>query len=106
MLQKIRALLAVHGRLSVPVDTFATDQNLRVAGLTSFAAVQLMLALEEAFDVEFPEDMMNRQTFASIDAIAISLDVLARARIASAARTPASSVHDTIEVAPSRHNRP
>ena len=28
-----------------------------------------LLGLEEAFDVEFPERMLNRKSFASIDAI-------------------------------------
>jgi acyl carrier protein len=70
MLQTIRSLISDHGRLPVPVDTIANDQDLYAAGLTSFAAVQLMLALEDAFDVEFPEAMLNRRSFASIDAIA------------------------------------
>lgn len=70
MLQTIRTLIADHGRLPVAVDTLSSDQDLYSAGLTSFAAVQLMLALEDRFDVEFPEQMLNRRSFASIDAIA------------------------------------
>ena len=37
--------------------------DLYAAGLRSFASVQLMLALEEAFEVEFPESLLNRQSF-------------------------------------------
>lgn len=70
MLQTIRTLIADHGRLPVAVESLANDQDLYSAGLTSFAAVQLMLALEDRFDVEFPEQMLNRRSFASIDAIA------------------------------------
>ena len=70
MLQTIRALIADHGRLPVGVDALSNDQDLYSAGLTSFAAVQLMLALEDRFDVEFPEQMLNRRSFASIEAIA------------------------------------
>ncbi len=70
MLQTIRSLIADHGRLPVGVETLSNDQDLYSAGLTSFAAVQLMLALEDRFDVEFPEQMLNRRSFASIDAIA------------------------------------
>ena len=79
MLQTIRTLIAEHGRLPVSVETLANDQDLYAAGLTSFAAVQLMLALEDAFDIEFPETMLNRRSFASIDAIAGCLAQLARA---------------------------
>jgi acyl carrier protein len=32
-----------------------------------------MLALEEAFDVEFPPEMLRRQSFSSIDAISACL---------------------------------
>ncbi len=66
----IRKLIEQHGRLPVAIATLSDDQDLYATGLTSFAAVQLMLGLEEAFDVEFPERMLNRKSFASIDAIA------------------------------------
>ena len=79
MFQDIRKLIADHGRLPVAVETLADDQDLYAAGLTSFAAVQLMLALEDRFDVEFPEHMLNRRSFASVDAIAGCLRELAPA---------------------------
>ena len=70
MLDAIRLLIAQNGRLPVAIDALADGQDLYGAGLTSFAAVQLMLAIEDRFDVEFPETMLNRRSFASIDAIA------------------------------------
>lgn len=70
MKSDIYRLLAEHGRLPTAADAIAPDQDLYAAGLTSFAAVQLMLGLEDAFDVEFPERMLNRRSFASVDAIA------------------------------------
>ena len=47
------------------------DENtdLYGVGMKSFASVQLMLALEEAFDIEFPDGMMKRNTFRSPAAI-------------------------------------
>lgn len=70
MIDTIRELIAEHGRLPIAIGTVANDQDLYAAGLTSFAAVQLMLAIEDRFDVEFPESMLNRRSFSSIDAIA------------------------------------
>ena len=70
MLEIIRTLVAQNGRLPVSITSLRDDQDLYAAGLTSFAAVQLMLAIEDSFDVEFPETMLNRRSFASIDAIA------------------------------------
>lgn len=65
----IRTVLAKHGRLPGDIADVSYAADLYAAGLKSFASVQVMLALEEAFDIEFPERMLNRNTFASIEAI-------------------------------------
>ena len=83
MIKTIRDLISQHGRLPVDVASIGDDQDLYAAGLTSFSAVQLMLGLEEAFDVEFPERMLNRKTFASIAAIAAAIDEIAPGRAAA-----------------------
>lgn len=69
MNQSIRDLISRHGGLPVAIADVADDGDLYAAGLTSFASVQLMLALEEAFDMEFPDHLLNRKSFASIEAI-------------------------------------
>lgn len=73
MKDKIRAILAKEGKLGVDVATLKDDDDLYAAGLTSFASVQLMLALEDGFDVEFSEKMLGRRTFQSIAAIAAAI---------------------------------
>ena len=78
----IRNILSAHGRLPVDVATLADDQDLYAAGLTSFSAVQVMLGLEEAFDVEFPERMLNRKTFSSVAAIAACIGEIAPSKAA------------------------
>lgn len=65
----IREILSKFGQLPAPVDTIADDADLYAAGLSSFASVQLMLGVEDAFDIEFPDSMLNRKSFASINAI-------------------------------------
>ncbi|PWB89613.1 acyl carrier protein [Methylocystis sp. MitZ-2018] len=66
MIDTIRRLLQEHGRLHTPVEHLSDSDDLYSAGLTPFAAIRTMLALEEAFDVEFPVSMLRRQSFASI----------------------------------------
>ncbi len=78
-MDRIRAVLDQFGKLKVAASSLAPDADLYDAGLTSFASVQLMLALEEAFDVEFPESMLNRKTFSSIAAIERAITQIARA---------------------------
>ena len=72
----IRAILREHGRLAVDVASLTDDSNLYEAGLSSHASVNLMLALEERFDIEFPERMLRRGAFASIAAIRAGLEEL------------------------------
>lgn len=66
----IRAILARHGRLSADVGNLRDDSDLYEAGLTSLATVNVMLALEGHFDIEFPDSLLGRKTFASLGAIA------------------------------------
>lgn len=66
---KIRKVLAERGRLPVNVDSLSDDDDLYAAGLTSHASVNLMLALEDEFDVEFPDAMLRKSTFASVRSI-------------------------------------
>lgn len=66
----IRELLKKHGGLQVDIGALDGGADLYAAGLSSFASVQLMLAIEEHFDIEFPDSALNRKSFQSIDAIA------------------------------------
>ena len=66
---KVRDILTQYGRLSTPVDQLQNTSDLYNAGLTSLATVSLMLALEEQFNIEFPDNMLSRRTFASIETI-------------------------------------
>jgi acyl carrier protein len=71
--QEIRRVLAEHARLPVEVASLGDQADLFQAGMTSHASVNVMLALEEAFDVEFPENMLRKATFESVAAIRSAL---------------------------------
>jgi acyl carrier protein len=79
--ERIKAVLAEHGRLVADVDHLPADADLYQAGLTSHASVNVMLALEDAFDVEFPDRLLRKSTFESIAAIQAALDELVRAGV-------------------------
>jgi acyl carrier protein len=76
MNDEIRSILKEHGRLAVDIATLADDADLYQAGMTSHASVNVMLALEGAFDVEFPDRMLRRGVFESIAAIRAAIDEL------------------------------
>ncbi|MBS0205810.1 MAG: acyl carrier protein [Planctomycetes bacterium] len=73
----VREVLAQHGRLTVDIQTLDEDFDLYGAGLTSLATVGIMLALEDRFEIEFPESMLSRSTFRSVSAIAEAVARLA-----------------------------
>lgn len=74
--EQIRTLIAEHARLLVDVNTLSDDDDLYAAGLTSLSTVNLMLALEEHFDVEFLDRMLGRKTFGSIRALSEAITEL------------------------------
>lgn len=76
MIEQIRSLLSQRSILPCDVASLSDDANLYDAGLSSFGSVQMMLAIEEAFDIEFPEAMLTRRTFSSIAAIAAAVSEL------------------------------
>ncbi|MFZ6815965.1 acyl carrier protein [Undibacterium sp. Rencai35W] len=74
--EKIRQVLKDHARLAVDVATLADETDLYEAGMTSHASVNVMLALEDAFDLEFPDRMLKRSVFESIAAMHAAIQEL------------------------------
>ena len=74
MTSEIREILKDHARLPVDVDDLPVDSDLYQCGMTSHASINVMLALENAFDVEFPDHLLKRSVFASIASIEAALD--------------------------------
>ena len=46
--------------------------------MTSHASVDVMLALEDAFDIEFPDEVLKKSTFASVHNIAQVVESLVK----------------------------
>ena len=70
MMENIRDIVAQYGGVSIDVASLDEAADLYAAGMTSVASVNLMLGLEEAFSIEFPDVMLTRKTFGSLAAIA------------------------------------
>ncbi len=72
----IRRVLTEHARLPGDIDSIGDDQDLFAAGMSSHASVNVMLALEDQFDVEFPDRMLTRGVFESIAGISSAISEL------------------------------
>ncbi len=76
MTDKIRQAISDHARLPIDIHTLEDHDDLYQAGMTSHASVNVMLALEDAFDIEFPDRMLKRTVFESIASIRAALGEL------------------------------
>ncbi len=74
--ERVRRVLWSHGRLSRDPNELSEREDLYAMGLSSLASVNVMLALEMEFDIEFPDQMLNRSVFSSIEAIAAAVQEL------------------------------
>jgi acyl carrier protein len=56
------------------VAELGDEADLFSAGLTSHATVNVMLAIEDALGIEFPDELLNRSTFVSIESLAAAVE--------------------------------
>lgn len=84
MIEQIRKTLHQYAHLNRDVSTIPEDADLYACGLTSHATVNLMLGLEDTFNVEFPERMLRRRTFETIANIQESIAELTAGQPAAA----------------------
>ena len=76
----IREVVKNHANLAVDIADITDGVDLYSCGMTSHASVNLMLALEERFDIEFPDRMLRRRSFESIAAIRSAIEELTGAK--------------------------
>jgi acyl carrier protein len=81
--EEIRRILATHSRIRIDLGSMGDEDDLFAAGMTSHANINVMLALEDAFDIEFPEAMLRRSTFESIASIKEAVSSLQCSEVAS-----------------------
>jgi acyl carrier protein len=73
MIEEIREVVRRHGRLPVDVGELDPGADLYEAGMTSHASVNVMLGLEETFDIEFPDELLQKSTFQTMAAMSAAV---------------------------------
>jgi acyl carrier protein len=73
MFATIQHLIGQEAHLAIPAAQLTPGANLYQLGLTSYDAVRLLIAIEREFQVEFPEDALDRKALSSIEAIALAV---------------------------------
>ena len=72
----VREVIGTHGHLMTDVAQLADTDDLYEHGMTSHATVSVMLALEDEFDIEFPDADLRRASFQTVSAICRVLESL------------------------------
>ena len=73
LIDTIRDVLNQFGGLGADAHLIGLEADLFASGMTSYASVSVMLALEDTLAITFPESMLRRSTFQTIDALAGSI---------------------------------
>lgn len=71
----LREIVVKHGRVALD-PSMGDDTDLFAAGLDSFGMVNVIMAVEETFDVEFSDAALNRRSFSSIASLAAVISAL------------------------------
>ncbi len=74
--ESIREILVLHANLPVDISRLSDEDDLYQNGFTSHASVNVMLAIEDTFNVEFPDSLLRKSSFQSVKAIADLLESL------------------------------
>jgi acyl carrier protein len=75
----IQRLIDQEAKLAIHASNLTPRANLYDLGLTSFDAIRLLVAVERAFKIEFQREILNRESVASIEAIARAVQAMQEA---------------------------
>jgi acyl carrier protein len=86
MNDEIREILHEHAGLKVDSWGLSENADLYQAGMTTRAGVEVMLALENQFDIEFPDRLLSPLVFGSIATLSAAVAELVAVTIVRAPR--------------------
>lgn len=75
-LDLVKSIVAKNGELDREISTVGLLDDLFNLGMSSRATVGVMLDIEETFDIAFPDEMISREVFESIEAISKAVETL------------------------------
>jgi acyl carrier protein len=73
LIDGVRKVLADNADLATDVKSLGTVTDLYAAGMTSFASVRVMIALEDTFGITFPDEMLTRELFGTIESLVTAI---------------------------------
>ncbi len=71
---RLLPLIDAHASIDRPAASLGADDDLYTLGMSSHDSIQLMMALEADFSIEFPNALLTKASFQSIAAILRTLE--------------------------------
>lgn len=68
-MEEIRNIVIESAQLPINAQQISDKMDLDDAGITSLGRMNVIVALEDRLQINFPDDMMTRKNFSSIDAM-------------------------------------
>ena len=73
---RIRRIVKQHAGIGLRSEELQDSTDLYRAGMSSHSSVLLMIALENEFEIEFPDRMLSRDVFENINSIARAVETV------------------------------
>jgi len=73
---RVQQVIAEYAEIGTASNTINADDDLFALGMSSRASVGVMLGLESEFDIEFPDNMLRKDVFESMQSIATAVGSL------------------------------
>ncbi len=75
-MEEIRNIVIETAQLPMNAQQISDNMDLDDAGITSLGRMNVILALEDRLQINFPDDMMTRKNFSSITAMSRTVDTV------------------------------
>lgn len=98
VLHTVREIVRRIDDLAFRSASLTDGASLYEAGLSSYGTVELMMALETAFSVEFPDALLTRETFGTIASLAAAVATLSQTRLPDRAHPAAVAATDAMSL--------
>ena len=76
---QLREIVKNHARIHLPAEEICDTTDLYRAGMSSQASVVLMIAVDGEFGIEFPDSLLSRDVFSTIENIATAVESVMQA---------------------------
>jgi len=81
ILERVKQVVIDFSEIPSELQQLTSDEDLFKLGMSSRSSVSLMMGLESEFDIEFPDEMLRKEIFQSVETIGQAIESLSTAKI-------------------------